>query len=686
MRILRALGALLPLVLVAMTVLVGTVPAGAQEPSVDLTLRAQTPVTSLERPEVTITFRAENLGEEALGELTVGYVVGPAITSRGDFTASLTEGPGPLPIGADTLEQSGTLDPGATREFRLTFDLSPIGEVSDTDSAVYPARIDLRSGGVQVGWIDTPLVHLVRRPDVPVELAWWAEFDAPIALDPLGRLADPAFEAAIGPDGGLTQQVAALRAAVASDDGRIEVDLVVVPAVVDQLTRMADGYERSSGEAVGPDEPPATNAGALLADLRALLADPDVHLVVTPFAAPLLPSLAAGGLGPELDRQQEYGETVVTERLGREPSASVARPPQGALDEPSLQWLAERGATTLLGQADTVARPAQTNDFALLPTATVATDDGAVLDLVMPDPGVQALLGDPTLVDDPVLAAQAVLGDLATVWREQPVPGLQPDGTETVRGIAVAMPAALPPGVWPPLIRRLAEAPFLRPTPAATFVEQVNPVQPPATVIPSLERFPRDYVVAIRDQRRNVAAYRSMLAGRPSPQPARLDRNLLYAEAGQYVGEPGVGRRWYDQVNAATSTVFESVLPDVQQEFLLTSGEGSIPLRMGDPGPTPLTVQIVLRSASFEFPDGAQQTVTLQGPDEIVAFDVVAKAGGPQTIRAKIRAPSGRDLGEDQNLAVRTTAVNGVALWITIGAGLLLLLLWSRRLFRRPTT
>ena len=280
-----------------------------------------------------------------------------------------------------------------------------------------------------------------------------------------------------------------------------------------------------------------------------------------------------------------------------------------------------------------------------------------------------------------------MLGDLATVWREQPVPGLQPDGTETVRGIAVAMPAALPPGIWAPLIRRLAEAPFLRPTPAATFVEQVNPVQPPATVIPSLERFPRDYVDAIRDQRRNVAAYRSMLAGRPSPQPARLDRNLLYAEAGQYVQRPGRGAalvRPGERRDRAPSS--HRVLPDVQQEFLLTSGEGSIPLRMGDPGPTPLTVQVVLRSASFEFPDGAQQTVTLDGPDEIVTFDVVAKAGGPQTIRVKTRAPSGRDLGEDQNLAVRTTAVNGVALWITVGAGVLLLLLWSRRLVRRPTT
>jgi len=121
----------------------------------------------------------------------------------------------------------------------------------------------------------------------------------------------------------------------------------------------------------------------------------------------------------------------------------------------------------------------------------------------------------------------------------------------------------------------------------------------------------------------------------------------------------------------------------VQQEFLLTSSEGSIPLRMGDPGPTPLTVQLVLRSASFEFPDGAQQTILLEGPDEIVTIDVVAKASGPQIIKMKFRAPSGRDLGDDQNLIVRTTAVSSVALWTTIGAGVVLVLLWSRRLVRR---
>jgi Family of unknown function (DUF6049) len=349
-----------------------------------------------------------------------------------------------------------------------------------------------------------------------------------------------------------------------------------------------------------------------------------------------------------------------------------------------LQWLADRGTTTLLMQAESVERPPQPNDFAPLPVATVTSADGTELDMILPDPGVQGLLGDPALLSDPVRAGQVVLGELATIWREQPVPGPQPDGTPTVRGVAVALPAALPPDAWAPIVRRLSQAPFLIPVEATTFAAQAVPGQGSTDIVPSTDRFPRDYVEAIRDQRRNVVAYRSMLAA-PSPVPARLDRNLLYAEAGQYVAEPDVGRRWYDQVSAATGAVFRDVVPDVAQEFLLTSSEGSIPLRMGDPGSTPLTVQVVLRSASFEFPDGAERTVTLEGPDEVVTVDVVARASGPQTIRVKTRAPSGRDLGEDQNLVVRTTAVNSVALWITVGAGVLLLLLWSRRLIRRPT-
>jgi len=82
--------------------------------------------------------------------------------------------------------------------------------------------------------------------------------------------------------------------------------------------------------------------------------------------------------------------------------------------------------TTILGDEDTVTRPTQTNDFAPLPTATLAASAGEA-NLVLPDPNTQALVEDPTLQTDPVQQAQVVLGEIAAVWREAPAPAPQAD-------------------------------------------------------------------------------------------------------------------------------------------------------------------------------------------------------------------------------------------------------------------
>ena len=77
--------------------------------------------------------------------------------------------------------------------------------------------------------------------------------------------------------------------------------------------------------------------------------------------------------------------------------------------------LAALGATTILGDADTVERPPQPNEFAPPPTATLAVG-GQAIDLVLPDTATQALLAQPGFLDDAVRAAQATIGELATVW------------------------------------------------------------------------------------------------------------------------------------------------------------------------------------------------------------------------------------------------------------------------------
>jgi hypothetical protein len=213
----------------------------------------------------------------------------------------------------------------------------------------------------------------------------------------------------------------------------------------------------------------------------------------------------------------------------------------------------------------------------------------------------------------------------------------------------------------------------------------VNPPGPPAALLsPSTAAFSKSYADGIRDERRAVEAYRSMLV-EEDPTPALLDTDLLYAEWGGYLGVVGeeAGRIWIDHAHTVTEGVFVRVRPQTAQVFTFTSASGTIPLRMGDPGDTPLKIVVQLRSAWFRFPEGPTQVVTLTGPNQVVSFRVTATAGGQaHPIQLLVRAPSGRALDEPQTLLVRTAAVSRVALVITVLAALGLGLLWTRRLLR----
>lgn len=685
MSILRAARAALAFTFVATACLLAAPAANAQEPTVELTLVAQTPFTTLPTdPRLRVVVQAKNPTTQAFTDLSVEITVGQAIRSRDQYETTLRDGPGEIPLFAVPFPQGGTLEPGQTRGFSIRLDVGAYG-VDPADSLVYPSRIDLLSGGTPLAGLNTPIVNIVRTPEQPVRLAWWAEVTAPPAFDPQGRLADGSFEAALAPEGTLGAEVEALRA-MATDPKRGDpIDVAIQPSVLDQLQRMADGYTRLDGSSVPAGKDGAAEAAAVLASLRAIAQAPGVQISAMPFSAPAIPSLLSNGLSSDLARQRIAGDALVRSVLGIAAAPEVTRPPFGALDDASVGALVQAQGTTILADAATVDRPLQPNGFAPLPTASLTTPSGNTAQLVLPDPDTEALLQDPTLLSDPVRAAQAVFAEMATIWRESPVPGDQPDGTPTVRGIALALPTGLPAGLWGPLTRRLADAPFLQPQFAQEFVAQVNPPGPPATLtVPSQVAFSKTYSEGIRDERRDVDAYRSMLT-ETSDLPDQMDRDLLYAESGVYLGETGeqIGRAWIDQVHTQTEAIFSQVRPNTAQRFTFTSAVGTIPLQMGDPGPTPLKIIVQLRSAWFSFPDGPTQIVTLTRPNQVVSFRVEAAAGGQaHSIQLLVRSPSGRPLDQPQTLIVRTAAVNRIALLVTLAAALGLVVLWTRRLIR----
>ncbi len=165
-------------------------------------------------------------------------------------------------------------------------------------------------------------------------------------------------------------------------------------------------------------------------------------------------------------------------------------------------------------------------------------------------------------------------------------------------------------------------------------------------------------------------------------EAARLERAILYAEASQYIGNEASGRAWIDAVNAVTDPTFRRLAPDTSRVLTFTSRSGTIPLRMGDPGGRAVNVHVQLVSTRVEFIRGSARSVRLDRANQVITFEAEMKASGRSSIDVLVLSPSGMVLSRNV-LVVSSTALNPIALIITAGAGLILIGLWSRRLFRR---
>jgi len=653
-------------------------PARAQEPeapSAVLRLISQTAWTTPEKRAIRIGLQITNDGGSTITQPVVGWTLGTKVNSRDQYETALVEGPS-VPGTAEQIPLEEDLAPGASIAVGIRIDTSETGAIDASDSGVYPLQLALRSEDQPIAAITTAAIHIVRTPQQRVLFSWWTEVATPVAFGPDGTLVDPGFEAVLESRGGLVAQVEAIADMLAGPPGGA-LDVVVSPAALDQLRQAERGYERSDGTSVPEDAPVPRIAGETLDRLREIAADPDVRLHAMPFAAPRLPALLSSGLRTQLDAQWQMGDETFEQILGERPDPTVARPPGLVFDQASVDALYDRGVTTILGAADSVSRPAQINDYAPPPAATLTTRSEEIVKLILPDPGTQALMEDGDLRKDPVLLAQVVLGELATIWREQPVPG-----EDKERGLALDLLPDLPGALWRPAVLRLSSAPFLDPVHAEDLADDIKPPPSAGALDTSpIEGFTAAYANDIATTTGRVAAFGAILE-EPPDEAKLLRRAILYAGASQYIGNEGSGRMWVRAVNDVIDRAFSSLAPDTSRVLTFTSRSGTIPLRMGDPGDRVLNVNVELASGRVEFLDN-DRAVRLDQADQVITFQAEVKAAGRSSIDVFVTTPNGAAVLSHTVLVVRSTAVNPIALIITIGAGLVLVGLWSRRLFRR---
>jgi hypothetical protein len=672
-------------VLGVLAILATALPAHAQdelEPAATIRLVSQTPWTTPKDPVIRLRVLVHNESDTTMEAPELRWGLGDMIGARDEYEAALVEGLD-FPDAANTMPLLEPLEPDGAHEELVEIDTSAYGAISPVESGVYPLQLELLSAGTRIVAVTTAAIHIVQPPQKRVRFSWWTEVDTPVAFAPDGRLHDERFEDDLEAGEGIVAQVAAIAEIVAAArlaDESLPIDVVVSPAALDQLEQASDGYRRATdGSNVAHTADPAVAAAETLQRLREIAEGSEVTVYATPFAAPRLPSLLPG-LRPHLTEQWSLGDETFERLVGEAPDLRVARPPGLALDEASLDALADRGVTTILGAPDSVERATDPLDLAPAPAARIATRAGTQMDVLLPDPSTQALLADRELHQaDPVRAAQVILGELATIWRELPVPA-----DPQIRGLALDLPRDLPAGMWGPLLRRVTRAPFLEPVSAQDLPSEISPA-PEAAVLDERTRgsFSSEYEDALFTTGRDVVAFASIVQ-EPLDEVQQLRRWLLYAEAAQYIGNETSGQMWIDAVNFVTDRTFEALAPDTSRVLTFTSRSGRIPLRMGDPGERVVQVRVELRSTRVDLLDTGIRTVLLDQPNQVVTFDAEVKAAGRSSIEVLISSPDGVPLSRSV-LVVSSTALNPIALIITVGAGLVLVGLWSRRLFRRRT-
>ncbi len=368
------------------------------------------------------------------------------------------------------------------------------------------------------------------------------------------------------------------------------------------------------------------------------------------------------GMDEELTRQRDRGHTVLTQALGR-------------LD--SSTWDATAGITAAaanalwpVGVRTLLLAPGATDPTTEVPDGPVAIEPapGRRLDAVVADAGLSAAL---TRRGDVVLDTAGMAAEIAIASAGRTGPS----------GAVVVPPSgwAADPDAVAALDDLLAD-PLSRARPAtlATFLDTV-----PSRGARTLALLLDDAAVQLGDHpsrlataRARVSSYAS-LVGAADAEVAALDRRLLLS--GSRALSVDQRDALVDEVVAITDERFGAVEAPARQTVTLTSSTGDVPLTVVNALDVPVHVVIELRSEGrVDFRESPTMTETLEPGRNRVAVPVRARAPGDSTIDIVIRSDDGVVVLDEVRYTVRSSAVSGIGVVLTVGAMAFLLIWWAR--------
>jgi hypothetical protein len=507
-----------------------------------------------------------------------------------------------------------------------------------TQGGVYPVGIRLRDADGEV--LATLTTQLIRLPDAddqvtPVDTSVLLAVHAPPPAErqarQAGNRADPTL-------------VADLRRILTAFDGRSDVPaaLSITP---DALTRLA----------ADPD------ARDLVDDLRALVAEPGHEVLDAPYVDIDPAALVAAGLDDVLAAERDLGRRTLARLL--------EAPVRGTweLDRPvgpeAADALRQRGIYRVV-----------VPDAAL--RGTPATPGPVDVSLGSGELRAWSTLSDRLVTapeGDAVLAAHRLLGVLVA--------------TSTGRGggrvvlpvdVETAEPATL--GIVLDALRY--GTPYFRAAALGGALAS-EPVGSGTLTAPSardLGRYPAD----LRAAEAALDSYASMVGD--DAQPVAVHRRELAVTAAAGL-DPAVGATDARRVLAALQAPFHAIAIPARDKVTLGARDARFPLPISSDLDEPVDVVVELQANDrLSFPV-ARIPVTLDGSHTVLQVRVRVRTAGDTPVRVIVRSPDGGVILAEGRYTIRSTAVSGVGLLLTIGAAAFLALWWGRhwhRSRRRP--
>jgi Family of unknown function (DUF6049) len=495
---------------------------------------------------------------------------------------------------------------------------------------VYPVEVQLVDP--QDNLLATPVVTYLMylRPDTssfaPLAVAVIVEVGGPPILQPDGSVRPTAS----------TVQRAQERASLVAAAPDVPFTLAPQPETLDGLVDAG-----GAGEAAVAGLVKATG---------------DRPVLGRPYTDVDLEALQGSGLTTEADEQVSSGAAAVRNRFGRAPVPGI--------------WLS---GLTLGSDAANVAADLGF-DRAIVPPSAVETSAVPDAPVTLDDGGPRAMVSDPELAahlrgDDSVVDAQRFLAELTIMWFERPA---------IPRAVAVRVPGDtdIEPSTVARALNGLTDGQALQ----AVTVDEVFGVPADPTGPSTVSLVPHEVTdelggiaAPLRRARRGVSGVAGTVA---SAGGGSLARSLLLATG---TATPEAQRPAYVQrVNAELGSLSGAVVLPDQFRITLTSRTSTIPVNITNTLDEPLKVRIEFDSGQLEFLDG--DFVTRELPPGVTRLDVRVRAltSGAFPMGITVRSPDSSIELDRTTFDIRSTAVTGVGLVLSIGAGLFLAVWWAR--------